>query len=122
VHAVESGITIAGFVLKRGESITLTAAQVADTVDRDGNSFLDLSDDDQLARWGSVKFGQGPAPEGMAAWQDDSLARSDAREAARADALRIVDRGERIAALKAIDDKFGRPTEQWSLAEYPEHR
>lgn len=122
VHAVKSGITIAGFVLRRGETITLTESQVEDTFDRHGVSYLDMSNEDQIARWGAIKFQPGPAPEGMAAWQDDTAARADARDAERNDALQIVDRAKRMAKLKAIDEKYGRPAEQWSLITFGDHR
>lgn len=119
IHAIESGITVAGYVLRRGETIALTAAQVDDTRDKFGDSWLDQTEDDQIARWGSVKFGLGEAPDDMHAWQDDTLARAGARDAEREDALRIVDRTERIKALAAIDEKYGRPATQWSLGSTP---
>lgn len=115
IYAIDSGLTVAGYVLRRGESITLNAAQIEDTKDRNGVSWLDQTDEDQIANYGSVRYGHGEPPADLHAWQDDILAREGARNAEREDALRIVERTTRAARLAEIDEKYGRPSTQFTI-------
>lgn len=62
VHVVEDGFTALGKVWYRGEEIRLAPGSglYEETVDRQGNSFLDLTEDEQLDRWDKVCFREGP--------------------------------------------------------------
>jgi hypothetical protein len=48
-----------------GDEITVTPEMHETTVDRDGASWLDLTPEEQVQRWGMQMFAPGPAPEGL---------------------------------------------------------
>lgn len=66
IHFVEDGLSALGHIWVRGQELEFDPKGQAykDTCDRNGNSWLDLVDDDsaQMERWGSVKFRRGPWP------------------------------------------------------------
>lgn len=64
IHFLETGLTALGKVWYRGEQRLFDAQAYADTCDRNGNSWLDLADDEQtqIARYGKVMFRRGPWP------------------------------------------------------------
>jgi hypothetical protein len=63
VHAL-GAISLCGYALRRGDSLKLTRELVELTLDKHGNSFLSLADDEdaQVEKYGELKFGLGPVP------------------------------------------------------------
>ncbi|WP_341954546.1 hypothetical protein [Microbacterium sp. LWH13-1.2] len=66
-----AGDAAAGRVLSRGETFTVSPETYELTKDRLGSSFLDLTPQEQVQKWGSQRFGTGPAPEDMVIGEDD---------------------------------------------------
>ena len=64
IHIVEDGFTFGGRVWYRGQEIQFPVDGEAyeQTLDRNGDSWLDNGDYEQVALWGSVKFRKGPWP------------------------------------------------------------
>lgn len=64
IHFLEDGLTVFGKVFVRGEQRLIDDQAYAETRDRNGNSWLDVIDDDQaqITRWGKVMFRRGPWP------------------------------------------------------------
>ncbi|WP_350352498.1 hypothetical protein ABS642_05155 [Microbacterium sp. A8/3-1] len=117
-HAVMTGCTFStggGFlasshVSTAGETYTVTQQLIDASRDRYGDSWLIYlaSDEAQIQKWGAVRFRLGPAPEGIATWNQ----RGDAdwtqqREAAKAEAWGLPTAEARAAALAAVDARFG---------------
>lgn len=115
--AVVSGLTLpttsdSGQVLLRGQWLEIDDATYERTKGRDGLSWLDMSDDDQLERWGEIRFAKGKPPTGIGIGSDDELARFDQRRA-REDNLKFIsDPDARRAERDAIVREYGRPTTQ----------
>jgi len=108
------GGTATGRVLKRGEEFTVTPELYEATKDRNGASWLDMTPEAQVKRWGMVRFHEGPAPVDLAAEVDSVGVGADdesvmyrrgiaAREYARA----ISDPAKRAEALKEVQAKYG---------------
>lgn len=108
------GGTATGRVLKRGEEFAVTPELRAATLDRNGASWLDMTPEEQVQRWGGVKFAPGTVPADLAAEVDSVGVGADdegvmyrrgiaAREYARA----ISDPAERAEALKEVQAKYG---------------
>lgn len=115
ITVLRSGLMVphnnfANRVAYRGEVLHLTAEQVESAKDRNGFSWLDMTDEDQEARWGEIKFkiGDHSAEIGFLG-DDDSTVRFRRRENAVIAARRITDPVERAAALKEITDTYGAP-------------
>ena len=116
-HCRATGLTLPAFspagdprpgrVLSRGETFTVSAEAYELTKDRLGNSFLDLTPDQQVARWGMQKFGTGPAPEDMKFAEDDEGYQYRAGTRAREQALLISHPVERAEALAAVEKRYG---------------
>ena len=109
---------------RRGDSITITAAMLDESRDRLGHSWLEIIADEhsQLARWGLAYFAPGAAPADMQPWELGSTEWAEAREQARREAWAIPSGRERIAALKAVEDRFGpAPTTSRTTATFREH-
>ena len=126
IHVVKTGFTVplssdANRVALRGETFELTPEQIESTRGRDGQSVFDLDTDAQLARWGEVRFQDGPAPEGM--WADDDVSvRAAARERALEDANKLPTRAEQIAARIEVENTLGRVMTSQSLGIQPATR
>lgn len=120
IHAKLTGVTFAtgrGFlsashVTKAGQTYTVTSALIEASYSASGRSWLShlVSEDQQLAAWGEVRFGLGPAPEGIRTWNR----RGDSdwveqREQARKDAWAMPTAEARAEALAAVAEKFGPP-------------
>lgn len=73
VHFLEDGVTSNGRNFYQGQEVTFGPEAYAQTIDRYGNSWLNLTDDEQYERWGSVKFHKGPWP-GKRSYEDAALA------------------------------------------------
>ncbi|MFJ2541558.1 hypothetical protein [Microbacterium sp. NPDC087589] len=96
----------------RGELVTLNAEQVAGTEDRYGVSWLSMTEEEQLARWGHVNFALGDQREAECikfVGEDDLAQIALARERAVKHADQISDPNERRAAHTAIRERFGAP-------------
>lgn len=106
IPAAEGG-TATGRVLRRGEEFEVTPELYAETLDRNGNSWLDLDENAQVQRFGHIKFLPGKCPDGIRVGDDDDgyLYREGqrAREYARA----ISDPEERAAALADVAKEYG---------------
>ncbi|MFB4348608.1 hypothetical protein [Microbacterium sp. CR_7] len=89
------------------------------TLDRTGASWLDLTEAEQVARYGMVKWAKGPAPESMGVGQDDEGFRYRQGLAARECALRISDPADRALALKNVKTEYGDALNP--MAQGPQH-
>ncbi len=76
-----------------------------------GNSWLeDLSEEAQLQRWGAVKLGIGPWPDGLPAWVEvGDPTWVEQYAAARAVAYARPTQAERDEALRELRQRFGAP-------------
>lgn len=132
IHARLNGITFAtgrGFmsashVSRAGETYTVTAALIEASYSASGRSWLAhlASDDAQLAAWGEVRFGLGPAPKDLPTWNavgDVEWTRS--RDAAKAEAWAMPTAEARAEALAAVNERFGpiQSTAQYWVSEDP---
>ncbi len=90
-----------------GQSIEISEATYAATQDRFGSSWLDLTEDEQVSRWGIVRFRLGEAPQELV----DAVAAKRKADAvtARTEFLRMnpqvlhaVGKSSHLAALDAI--------------------
>lgn len=116
-HARSSGLTIpavtaagdaaTGRVLRQGEEFVVTEELYAATLDRTGASWLDLDDQAQTARYGSVKWAKGAKPEGMEVGGDDEGYRYRQGLKAHEYAERISDPMDRALALKQVQATYG---------------
>lgn len=116
-HCRATGLTLPAFspagdarpgrVLSRGETFTVSPETYELTKDRLGNSFLDLAPDQQVARWGMVKFAEGPAPDDMTYGEDDEYQMYKAGTRAREQALLISHPVERAEALAEVEKRYG---------------
>lgn len=113
ITVLRSGLTVphtdfATRVALRGEVITLTSEQVASTEDRNGASWLELTDAEQEARWGVVKFVHGNHAEDIAfLGDDDERIRWRRRERDVLAARKIPDDAERREAFRKINETYG---------------
>lgn len=120
VHFLDSGLVFDGRVRLRGEQFTLTEAQIESTRDRNGISWLDYSDEQQLARWGKINFARGPIPEGveLRPWDTDAAAREAHRQHLIHEAKRIGHPTEQRIELARIAEEFGTPLTSTTLGVY----
>lgn len=84
IHVREDGFTANGRVWYRGQELEFTvgAQNWRDTLDRNGQSWLQLNEADQLRRYGKVMFGHGPWP--GASWDNDRAASAEQRRGRQA--------------------------------------
>lgn len=101
------GTSTGGRILLQWEEFEVTDALLDATRDRDGNSWLLMDAGEQTRRWGSVKFQEGRAPEGMTVGADDEYFQYKRGLAAREHAQAISDPIERRAALTEVNREFG---------------
>lgn len=88
----------------RGEVVEIDRSE---TLDRSGNSWLDLTEEQQEERYGKQMFILGDHSEGIAVGEDDVHGfRYKKWCRAVEEAQRIVDPAERSAALRDIKDKY----------------
>lgn len=103
-----AGDPLAGRVLSRGETFTVSAETYELTKDRLGNSWLDLTEQEQTQRWGMIRFLPGPAPEDIIYADDDEYFNYLAGTRARDQALAVSHPVERAEALAAVERKYGK--------------
>lgn len=107
IHALDD-LTAFSFVWPRGSTVELTAERIASTFNRLGQSWLaDLSEEAQLRRWGRVRVGVGPWPEGVDPLTPGSVEHQLARDAARREAHAQPTQRLRDAAMREVTTRFG---------------
>jgi hypothetical protein len=62
IHFLADGLTSNGRNFYRGQEVTFGPEAYAETQDRFGDSWLDLTEAEQFAKWKEVKFRKGPWP------------------------------------------------------------
>ncbi|KQS57823.1 hypothetical protein ASG36_14625 [Geodermatophilus sp. Leaf369] len=128
VHFVGGGITVPTQVDHEGNAswaecfgygadfiVTPEILEAARRNSRDGRSIFDLSEEEQVARWGEVKLKRGPWPEGKTRHEPGGIRWITAREEAVYRANNLATEGEQKAARARIAAEFGPvPTKQSS--------
>lgn len=118
IHCRASGLTLPGVpsapggtatgrVLRRGEEVEITEALYEETLDRNGASWLDLTPEEQVQRYGMQKWGEGPCPPEIAVGDDDEAFQYKLGVAARTYAEAISDPHDRTVALREVQEKYG---------------
>jgi len=118
IHFLRDGLTISvgtslhladAMVMRRGQSLLVTPELRAANTDRLGRCALDLTEDEQLQRFGVVHFRPVEFPADQDPLTPDSLEYDDRRAAALQDAGRISDPDEQRVALARIREAYGVP-------------
>lgn len=117
ITILRSGMTVphdsySNRVTYRNEVVHLTPAQVEDTKDRNGKSWLDLSDEDQIARWGVVSFRIGNHANGEIGDDDFNGLRYRHWQEEYRYAQKISDPNERKKAMDALGQKYPESREE----------
>jgi len=99
----KTSTTAWGYVRGRGETLTLTAEQIENSVDQLGRSWLDSVDDPE------ARIDRGPWPDGEPRWSYGDPMWEEQRESARRVAWSHVDPKVRAQALREVDLIFGPP-------------
>lgn len=95
-------------VSRRGETVTLTADIIAASLDRHGaNSWLGLTEEEQISRWGSEVYRPGAAPQDLTTYTPDSTEADVAYGERRTAAWAIGDPERRAEALADLRRDFG---------------
>lgn len=96
IHFVGDKVTALGRQWYRGQELEfdVPSEPYQDTKDRNGFSWLDMSDDDQIARWGDIQFRMGP-------WRGKSYADDAAEKAERKRRRAAPALPKSLTALKA---------------------
>lgn len=81
IHVLEDGLTGPSRVFYRGEEILFGPKAYEDTKDRNGLSWLDMTEEEQYERWGTLKFRRGPWP-GKRQFEEDAVASKSIRTVA----------------------------------------
>ena len=109
-------MTVGGFVpdsivTRYGQELVVTDDIRQLNTDTDGNTWLDLADDEpaQLRRWGRVLFGRGEWPSELNRLEKGSDEWMDAAASARREAWKIENESERARRVRDIDAEFGPP-------------
>jgi hypothetical protein len=93
IHFIRDGFTACGEVWYRGQEIKFDKAgeAYANTLDRNGDSWLDLADNTggQYARWGEEYFRSGPFIGRKGEVFDDAIAQADKRRGTAAPITRL---------------------------------
>ncbi|MER7447074.1 hypothetical protein [Microbacterium sp. NPDC097977] len=114
ITVLASGTTVpfdsfSGRIAYRGELVEITPEQYDGTLDRFGNSWLDMDEHAQAKKWGMVRFLRGDHTADVAfIGDDDSTVRYRRRENAIATANAISDPAERRAAHAEVNRVYGR--------------
>ncbi|HEY9309918.1 MAG TPA: hypothetical protein VIP82_19110 [Microbacterium sp.] len=117
IHIRASGVTlpavsaagdaVAGRVMRRGEEVEITPDLYAATIDRTGASFLDQTPEEQVKRYGMVKWADGPCPPEIQVGDDDEGYRYKAGLRAREDAKAVSNPTDRREALADVEAEYG---------------
>lgn len=120
ITILESGFSLPGpanpnsFVATEGRTALrgeVVEVERSETLDRAGNSWLDMDDDAQLSRWGVVRFRKGNHVEAEGIkylGDDDERITFRRREREILEARKLTDADERRAELKRIYALYGR--------------
>lgn len=131
VHVLVSGVTVhvgeqmlsSGRVLTRGQNVVITDSMIERTRNRLGQLggiALAADENEQLRRWGVVKFRVGEAPADLKSWLPGSTEWVQAREEARRAAWARPTDAERAYALAEVQREFGdAPTTSATLNSAP---
>ncbi|WP_349427479.1 hypothetical protein [Microbacterium sp. LWS13-1.2] len=110
--------------LPRGAEFEVTEELYAMSVNRKGESWLDLTPEEQVQRWGMQKFGIGPCPPDITWW--NAVANDGAWNVARDEAMlyvsKISDPAERAKATEEVRQKFGRKNNVTTLSSWGTQR
>jgi hypothetical protein len=84
IHVRRDGFTANGRVWYQGQELEFTVGEqnYKDTLDREGNSWLQMSEADQMRRYGEVMFGHGPWPGEV--WEDKRSASQEQQRGRKA--------------------------------------
>lgn len=96
-----------GGISRRGETLQVTPELRALNVDANGKCFFDLTEEEQVGRWGSVKFAAGAAPAAINVWDNDPFLQDKMRSEAALVANALADPVERARALAEVRERFG---------------
>ncbi|MFF0909738.1 hypothetical protein ACFWZW_03495 [Microbacterium enclense] len=118
VHVLVSGVTVhvgeqmlsSGRVLTRGQNVVITDAMIERTRNRLGQLggiALAADEDEQLRRWGQIRFRVGEAPADLKSWLPGSTEWREAREKARRAAWAQPSDSEQAYALALVEKEFG---------------
>jgi hypothetical protein len=118
IWATSSGVTVPtspdpyapGIVLLRGQYITLTPEQVELTKDRFGQSWLDQTAEQQIARFGEQRWAEGLPPDGILIGGDDVAAVAAQRAEAERQLKFQPDEELRERAAQRIRETYGPST------------
>jgi hypothetical protein len=119
IHALDA-IVLSDVVLRRGDTLILTQKQIGLTINAHGKSFLSIVDDEdaQIAKWGAVKIGLGPFPQGLSPFVAGSADEDIERDRRQKIAWANTNEQERRAELRAIREEFGSAKTSRTLHEY----
>jgi hypothetical protein len=115
VHFVASGLTVAtgpveSEVMIRGRELQVNERIYRASLDKNGRSIFDYTDEEQAARWGEVKLHRGPWPADVPRLPEQhSQAWLEAKAAAYKAAYSIQDRSRRVLAIQEVVDQWGEP-------------
>lgn len=98
-------------VMMYGDELEVTPTVRALSYDRAGNTWLDLADkpEEQIRRWGSVRYAVGPWPADKPRLEPGSFEASEAAIAAHKQAWMIQDPTDSAQALKEVRMIYGLP-------------
>ncbi|BFM23070.1 hypothetical protein [Microbacterium sp. che218] len=97
-----------GTLVNRGQQVEVSEARYEATKDRAGNSWMDLTEEEQEARWGEVRFRWGASPDDVRPWDRDEGLKNLLRETELAEARKLENTAERADAVATIFQKYGR--------------
>lgn len=108
---------------RRGQTVTVTDAMLDQSKDRNGDSWLDLVDDEaaQIARYGHRLIARGPCPEDVLWWNgpNDTASPGLARELALEQARLISDPADRDAKIREVNATYGARQTSFSIGTTP---
>ncbi|AIY16693.3 hypothetical protein GUY44_26920 [Pimelobacter simplex] len=124
IHFLWTGLTYhskvnglhTSFVSKRGDELAVTPDLIEANTDRGGMlaPWLGLLHDPeaQQRRWDRVVVAPGPFPSGLLTTRPGELEHDEDRRAAVREANKIMDKADRKAALRKVEEAYGpsRPT------------
>jgi hypothetical protein len=112
IHALDA-ISLCGVTLKRGDSLKLTEDMIELTIDKRGNSWLSIVNDEdaQEEKWGAPKIGSGVFPADLSPFVPGSPDEDVERDRRRKIAWAEPNDEKRRAMLRDIQRELGsKPT------------
>lgn len=105
-----------GTLVNRGQQVEVSEARYEATKDVNGDSWMDLDEEAQTARWGEVRFRWGETPEDVRPWDNDPSLATLLRETELDEARKLENTAERADAVAAIFQKYGRGQTSQTIA------